>query len=189
MRAVVLAFIIVCLAINPLLFSEDFYTHLQAGEYIELESRVTRDTIEYFTNDEYGPMSTDYFTNREADHMLDVKLLIHIGFLCYAIGLLYLLHNPKQTWNAIPQACCGLLCAILGLALLPFNLVFTYFHHLFFTKDTWMFPASSNLLAAFPIHFFYNFTVTIVAIIVLICLTSLATHYASKIISRREKRP
>lgn len=175
MRALLLAFVIISLAANPLIFSESFYQFLQEDIDSAHSRQVTADTINYFTNDDYAVMSQDYLTNQEAKHMLDVKIVVHALFSFYVLSLLYLLATAKKTWDAVPVASAAVVGILASLTLLPFNIVFTWFHHLFFTKGTWIFPPTSALLAAYPFSFFESFAMWIGGISIIFTLVLLGS--------------
>ncbi len=50
----------------------------------------------------------------------------------------------------------GLVGAILLAVVLSFNALFTLFHRLFFTGDTWLFLYSDSLIRLFPMRFWQD---------------------------------
>ncbi len=108
------------------------------------------------------------YTDRELSHMLDVKNLIQSMFVAWwillaalvAVGLIsWFLKGLRRYWRAISSGgwvTIGLIFAILIFVLISFNTLFTDFHHIFFSGDTWLFLFSDTLIRLFPIQFWQD---------------------------------
>lgn len=115
-----------------------------------------------FLADQTLPDGTPLYNERELSHMLDVKVLLQwmirawVG-LSIALALILLwawrgkwlrefgLSIARGGWLTL-----GLIAAILIAVLVSFEWLFTAFHHLFFTGDTWLFLYSDSLIRLFP---------------------------------------
>ncbi|MEA4907440.1 MAG: TIGR01906 family membrane protein [Chloroflexi bacterium] len=123
--------------------------------------------IEYLADQRLADGSSLY-NPRELSHMLDVKILVkQMIFAWYVIGaalialvfwawrsgwLVELLYGLKRGgWLAI-----GLIVTILVAVVLSFSALFTAFHRVFFTGDTWLFAYSDSLIRLFPMRFWQD---------------------------------
>ena len=111
----------------------------------------------------------EVFTERELMHMDDVRSLMLLarrvmlpafiaGALCVLLSLLMCYGHARRTFKGLAWGA-GLLVGALGaivlLAVLNFNALFTRFHLIFFTNDLWLLdPASSVLINMVPLDFF-----------------------------------
>lgn len=136
----------------------------------------SRISIDYLTNgsgieflaqhklDENTPL----YNERELSHMLDVKNLVQImliiwpliGIAILGMGVLSMREGwLSQFWLAISRggwAAVGLILAVLFGVLVSFNALFTGFHRIFFSGDTWLFLFSDTLIRLFPLTFWQD---------------------------------
>lgn len=108
------------------------------------------------------------YNERELSHMLDVKnltqVVLQVWYLIialFAIGILLFWKSNElhKFWQAVRQGgwlTIGLVAAILLGVLLSFNALFTAFHRIFFTGDTWLFYYSDSLIRLFPQRFWMD---------------------------------
>jgi len=108
------------------------------------------------------------YNERELSHMLDVKVLIQrtlrIFYLSLAliVGLGLWAWRTKwleDYWNGLSRGgwlTVGLIVGILLLVLVSFRELFTVFHRIFFTGDTWIFLYSDSLIRLFPLQFWQD---------------------------------
>lgn len=108
------------------------------------------------------------FIERELSHMLDVKNLIQLMFVVWWVllavlalaGLLsWRFAVLRQYWMALSNGgilTVGLIVAILVFVAVSFNTLFTDFHRLFFSGDTWLFEFSDHLIRLFPMTFWQD---------------------------------
>lgn len=111
---------------------------------------------------------TPLYNERELSHMLDVKILfkkmVTAWYLFFAgiVGIeLFAWKKGWLTdyWMAIShggQLTIGLILVILFIVAISFNKLFTAFHRLFFTGDTWLFLYSDSLIRLFPLRFWQD---------------------------------
>lgn len=114
------------------------------------------------------PDGTPLYNQRELSHMVDVKNLVQLSFKIWdaAIGLLvglglaawgarwsidYRKGLSRGGWLTV-----GILLLILIGIFLNFDALFTDFHRLFFTGDTWLFYYSDTLIRLFPMRFWQD---------------------------------
>jgi integral membrane protein (TIGR01906 family) len=100
--------------------------------------------------------------------MLDVKNLIQVMFSAWWILLAVLVLAGllswkfgalRQYWSALSTGgwiTVGLIAAILIFVAISFNSLFTDFHRIFFSGDTWLFEFSDNLIRLFPMTFWQD---------------------------------
>ncbi|MDR3085533.1 MAG: TIGR01906 family membrane protein [Christensenellaceae bacterium] len=119
---------------------------------------------------EIGGQNVEVFTQREKDHMVDVKKLIDLakealyffslmGLLFAAIAVARAVRNRTERgmgWGYLIGAGSFLLAA-LGLTaffVIDFTRAFTAFHQVFFNNDLWLLPPDSVMIRMVPEPFF-----------------------------------
>jgi integral membrane protein (TIGR01906 family) len=128
-------------------------------------------SLQYLTNNEdiqfIGDLKFEngdpIYIERELGHMLDVKNLVQLMiriwipvmfFLIVAYLIAWRMMWLGQFWKAVSTggwATLGLIGLILVGVVLDFDALFTSFHLLFFTGDTWLFYTSDTLIRLFPL--------------------------------------
>lgn len=105
------------------------------------------------------------YNERELSHMLDVKILVQQMITAWAIltgAYIVLLAwawrrgwlaDLLRAWARGGQWTIGLVVVVLVAVGVSFNWLFTQFHRLFFTGNTWLFLYSDSLIRLFPIPF------------------------------------
>jgi len=112
------------------------------------------------------PDGSSLFNQRELSHMVDVKNLVQavlkICLVCVALLILLAIWAWRGRWlNTLYRSAIstggwvtvGFVFALLLAVLLNFDVLFTDFHHLFFTGDSWLFYTSDTLIRLFPMRF------------------------------------
>ncbi len=132
-----------------------------------------RNSVEYLLNNE--PISflgelkmadgSPLYNDRELSHMLDVKILVQGMLRAWWIILVVLLLIGVLAWRLhwlggfFLQIVWGgwATLALVGFLVLStfldFSALFTGFHRIFFTGDTWLFYTSDSLIRLFPERF------------------------------------
>jgi len=120
-----------------------------------------------------GTPLTGFFSDRDKEHMIDVKELINKTFVVYwvvvvLIAILFLIAykaDKKEFMNFISKTFIKAGFAMLALVLIAFLLssqfssIFIGFHKIFFDNDLWLLdPAKDNLINLYPEQFFFDFT-------------------------------
>lgn len=140
-----------------------------------LEDRLTWSgvSIEYLLNDagieflgdQRLPDGSPLYNERELSHMLDVKILVQRMTVAWVILLIAYIGVFVWAWrggwlldlwaalSAGGRWTITLILCILALVAVSFNWLFTMFHRLFFSGDTWLFQYSDTLIRLFPIPF------------------------------------
>jgi integral membrane protein (TIGR01906 family) len=121
-----------------------------------------------FLSDQKLSGSTPLYNERELSHMLDVKVLVKqmitawyilIGFLI-VLGLIsWQIKDLAAYWLALLRGgwiTVGVIVAILLGVFIGFDTIFTGFHRIFFTGDTWIFYYSDTLIRLFPLQFWQD---------------------------------
>ena len=115
------------------------------------------DTLRF---DEYKSI----YNPRETSHLVDVKNLLQtaltvfyalIGVYLILFGIFYWRKWMKTIWLALSNGgwlTIGLIAFILFFTAISFDSLFTNFHKIFFTGDTWLFYYSDTLIRLFPMR-------------------------------------
>lgn len=142
------------------------------GFSIEERTHWGTQSILYMFNDEGSSFMENLrlndgsrlYNDREVSHMLDVKILLqktlrlfYVFLIVYLLIFLFFLRdkNLSAFWRATSYGgkfTLGLIGLILVAVLVSFDVLFTYFHKLFFTGDTWLFNYSDSLIRLFPMQ-------------------------------------
>ncbi len=111
---------------------------------------------------------TPIYNERELSHMVDVKNLVQTMISAWFIisGLLILTalfayrgRWIKDFWLAVSRggwSTIAIIVLILAAVAISFNALFTGFHRIFFTGDTWLFYYTDTLIRLFPIVFWQD---------------------------------
>lgn len=120
--------------------------------------------IEYL-GDLRFPDGSPLYNERELGHMVDVKNLVQAMIQAWWVLLALLLGLGVWAWRAGWLAdywaglarggwlTLGLVIFILAAVMVSFSALFTQFHRIFFTGDTWIFEWSDTLIRLFPMRF------------------------------------
>jgi integral membrane protein (TIGR01906 family) len=141
---------------------------------------------------------TPLYNDRELSHMLDVKNLVQAMIKAWFLILVILLFLWLIAWrtrwlgeffSAVRfggWATMGLIGLIILSTFLNFDALFTDFHRIFFTGDTWLFYTSDSLIRLFPERFWSD---AFLYIGVLTILFSLGTIFGGIALSKRLSNP
>jgi len=134
---------------------------------ISIDYLLNNSDISFFDQYKLADGSPMY-NERELSHMRDVKILIQNAFLGWGIlGILLVLagviswqqKNLNPFFRALSRGGWATL-VIIGLILVgvvvSFNGLFTDFHRILFTGDTWLFYYSDTLIRLFPMQFWQD---------------------------------
>ena len=140
-------------------------------------TQTARELINYFNSDEES-VNIDIFTQREIDHLKDVKGLIQLVYRLQLVSLayivIYIIFNfillRGALWRELARRLLWgsgatlVLLAVLGLiALVGFDELFLWFHLASFRNDLWLLYPGDKLLQMFPEGFFNDATLFIAA--------------------------
>lgn len=129
---------------------------------ISLEYLLNDSDISFLANQTL-PDGSSLYNPRELKHMVDVKNLFQKSFLVGDILLAGLLILALWAWRArwLPVFLdglgrggiftIGLVVLVLAAVAISFNALFTGFHEIFFTGDSWLFLYSDTLIRLFPL--------------------------------------
>ena len=146
------------------------------GFSIKDRETYSRISLEYMINDAgisfLGDLKssdgTPLFNERELSHMADVKRLAQSSFVTWVILVALITGSGvlayRQKWMAVwgrsvslgGWITIGLILTIFVFILTSFNTLFTDFHHLFFSGNSWLFLYSDTLIRLFPITFWQD---------------------------------
>jgi integral membrane protein (TIGR01906 family) len=117
--------------------------------------------IEYLAQQKL-PDGSSLYNERELSHMADVKVFFHkvITVWWFLFGILAALGIGAVVGKWLPvyinglgtggKLTIGLIVFLLMLVAVSFDQLFTFFHRLFFTGDSWLFNYSDSLIRLFP---------------------------------------
>ena len=148
-------------------FPEDTY-----GFTLEDRLHWSRVSLEYLLNDadidflaeQQLQDGTPLYNERELSHMLDVKILVQQMLVAWNILAILLIALAAWAYFGkwMPtflhglgtggKLTLGLIVFILVFVAISFNALFTAFHRIFFTGDTWIFNFSDTLIRLFPLR-------------------------------------
>ncbi len=103
-------------------------------------------------------------TKAEISHLNDVQQVMNgTNYLFYVLlfvcTLIFTYFGKKEKINLLKYGGIATLGFVGGIALLTwisFNLMFTWFHQIFFPQGNWQFPLNSFLITTFPLTFFVS---------------------------------
>jgi integral membrane protein (TIGR01906 family) len=139
---------------------------------------------------------TGIYNERELSHMVDVKVLLDQTLLIFYILLVvyagiivwaYLKKQQRLVWKSLSNGgwlTIGLIGLVLAAVVISFNALFTAFHRVFFTGDTWLFYFSDTLIRLFPIRLWQD--AFIFMGIITIVLSLFFAIFGSKVANKRE---
>ena len=129
---------------------------------VSLDYLLNNEGIDYLGNQRL-PDSSPLYNERELSHMIDVKILLQQTFRVWTILFVILVGLGLWAWRggwmgaflaALSNGgklTLGLIAVILVFVAISFRELFTYFHKIFFTGDTWLFNYSDTLIRLFPL--------------------------------------
>ena len=206
--AILLSFFIYLSIFHQLLYNEQFYDQQfqKMGIYNTFTKyqamSETREVLSYIKDQDKGRISSEFFSQRDKEHMIDVKAIIQgtytFKWLFLTISLILIIliiviaqeNVLKTIYTALFFTSIFMVCLAVFLYLVEqlipsaFSNAFLTFHKVFFTNDLWMLdPAKDNLINLFPEQFFYTFLAKIfitglyVGVIILVFLPILKYFY------------
>lgn len=139
---------------------------------ISIEYMINEQGIDFLANQRL-PDGTPLYNERELSHMLDVKNLVQGTIKVWIISLtifllagiwawrsrwlnLYRLAVSNGGWLAV-----ALVLAILIGVVVSFTALFTDFHRIFFTGNSWIFLYSDSLIRLFPLRFWQDLFISL----------------------------
>lgn len=134
---------------------------------ISIDYLVNNEDLSWLANQQIDA-NTPLFNERELSHMLDVKNLVQAMLVGWFIVLLALIVLGFWAWRSAwldeftralrrgGWLTIGLIAAILIGVAVSFYQLFTVFHQVFFTGDTWLFLLTDTLIRLFPLRFWQD---------------------------------
>ncbi len=145
---------------------------------ISIEYLLNNDDISYLA-DQHLPGGQSLYNERELSHMVDVKRVFK-GMVTWWWALLVVLAGLgiwawRARWlNSFLRALGNggkltlvFIALILFFTFTGFDALFTYFHELFFTGNSWIFLYSDTLIRLFPLQFWQDAFITVGVITIL----------------------
>jgi integral membrane protein (TIGR01906 family) len=170
----------ILLLLNPIFLTIEYHTpnfpddsfgfNLQDRMHwskLSVEYLVNEADISFLGNLKF-PDNSPLFNERELSHMYDVKRLVQANILVWCVITIILALSLVRAWriHELPEwgkalslggwLAGGLILAIFFAIMVSFNTLFTGFHEIFFTGDTWLFAYSDTLIRLFPMRFWQD---------------------------------
>lgn len=137
---------------------------------VALEYMLTDADISLLRDLDFGETGA-FYTERELQHMIDVKRVTQVAFMVLSValglgaaGVVLLRHDGRALRGAVMQGAIGTLAAIVAVvfaAVVAWDFFFTLFHQLFFSEGTWIFLYSDTLIRLYPEQFWFDAALTI----------------------------
>ncbi|MBI4159123.1 DUF1461 domain-containing protein [Candidatus Woesearchaeota archaeon] len=129
-------------------------------------------------------LETDFFNEKEKEHLRDVRILFLIGyillfasFLALIIFIYFFKNSLDKLFLLSGLSGLLLLLILILLTFLDYNFLFTLFHEVFFEENSWIFGVGENIVNIYTYNLFYDIFLRIIAtvfslflLISLICL-------------------
>ncbi len=156
--AIIFPFLMLLLIGNALVFDTAVYKSLLKPGAVE----PTMQLLDYFQGRAEIP---GIFDANEKSHLADVKQVISLlRWISLALLIIFLaLMTKADTGLVFKRGFMLLLAMVLLFGFVPFDMVFTWFHKVFFTGN-WMFPANSMLILLYPETFFQAFFLYVISL-------------------------
>ncbi len=134
---------------------------------VSLDYLLNTAGIEYLA-DQQLPDGSPLYNERELSHMFDVKILVQKMLAAWWILVAALVGLAIFAWRAHwiesylhalgngGRLAIGLIIFILAAVAISFSALFTAFHKIFFSGDSWIFLYSDTLIRLFPIRFWQD---------------------------------
>lgn len=167
MLILVIPILVYLLSFSSIIYNEQFIEEkLEESGRFFYSQEINSQVISYLASpDETKLISLDVFNERERQHLLDVKVLVHNAFdflfllLVFFFVLVCYNHklNKGRNWGQI-LVYSGMITAGLPVFLyfMPFEFLFAAFHSVFFAGKSWIFAQGSALTEVYPIEFWQS---------------------------------
>lgn len=200
-------------------FDRDYYANTfrqtgaaeSAGVTDVALDRVIHRVLDYLQGEAYSldmqevvdGQTREVFTQREKDHMVDVRGLTQFAFgaqiFCWTgVALLLLALVILRRHKTVGLLCRTYLWVFAGFAavfgclgawaVMDFSAFWTTFHQIAFTNDLWILPADSFLIRMFPLEFFSAMVSAILLRILAILVAGLLLAGAGVWMGKRRKK-
>ncbi len=153
-----------------LLFNDIFYEKefdkLNVYEKIPKEEAIKNTNILLEKIHYNTPIETDFFNEKEKQHMDDVQNLMQKAFFLLSISviavIIFSILNIKRLSTPFIISGTIIILLVIFSSLINFDKVFLQLHEISFTNDLWKLnPQTDNLIKLFPQQFFYDFVKTV----------------------------
>ena len=144
-------------------FNPAFYAHIQQRHGVNDHS-LNKPLILYFTSSSFETPVISQLTEKENQHLRDVKNIIFSLQLILAL-LFFFLFFTRAHFSGSTFRTAGIILMFLPLilAIIPFDALFTQFHYIVFPQGNWQFdPETTTLVNIYPEQFFQQFFQTII---------------------------
>lgn len=145
--------------------------------FLLLDKKAVPATQQYLGYVMFQDSMPELFNEKEASHMDDVAWIIRAAFAFLAF-VSVALWKKGLDFKSAKNGFIILLSFLILCALIPFDILFTYFHYVFFPQGNWQFAADSTLITFYPASFFFYYAVAIALNSVSIALSALLVFCA-----------
>ena len=139
-------------------YNENFKENGAYETFGEEAYSVNTEVFKYFSF--RGELNTNFFNDKEKEHLKDVRRLFIGGYILLLISLFSLSFVKKKELNSIflKSGLVGVAFILLVfiLSYFGFNALFTGFHEVFFEEGTWLFNPDENITKLYTFDLFYE---------------------------------
>tara|TARA_Y100000310_G_scaffold139226_1_gene138499 strand:- start:244 stop:894 length:651 start_codon:yes stop_codon:yes gene_type:complete len=184
---IALIFVVFVGSYQFLLYNSSVYTGLLerhgSFERVENAGELHQAFIDYISSDSESRPTIEGYTDRELDHLYDVKRVIKGFYVAWWVALvvliasfLFLMITAPSLLKMVRRLFLFGGMGILGMGLvfilgaLLFVPLFYVFHTLFFASGTWVFSSQDLLIRMYPLNFFRDYFIRIIIDSVLVGL-------------------
>jgi len=172
----IILFPLFCLLLSfTILYTDPGFT------YLLLEKEHIADTKQLFS---YFAGESDLpavFNEQEKAHLQDVRKVLKSAFAFSLIILISFLACFFTNWRKITKYGFHLFISICLLAfIVPFDSLFTKFHHVFFPQGNWQFSVSSTIISYYSQTFFISYFHAIIIHALLIAISFFVFEFVSR---------
>lgn len=164
---------------NPEYYNSKFKVNGAYEKFGEDVFSVNKEVLGYVAG--VRELETDFFSEKEKNHLGDVRVLFLAGYSLFLITFLSLLFIKKTELSDILFKSgvigAGFILLLIVLSYINFELLFTFFHQLSFKEGTWLFNANDKIIQIYTFDLFFDLFLRIL-------LTSLALFSFSILFSR-----
>jgi integral membrane protein (TIGR01906 family) len=164
---IIIPVLVYLLSFSSIVYNKPFIEkQMQKQEMYRYSLVMNSYVIDYLMDKDEGELiQLEIFDEKEKQHLLDVKKVVHRAFdiLFLLLVLFFFLvyfdysFDKSGNWQKILIYSGMITVAIpIILYLLPFDFVFTVFHNIFFACGSWVFAPGSALIQMYPFGFWHD---------------------------------
>jgi integral membrane protein (TIGR01906 family) len=164
---VLIPIVVYLLSFSSLIYNtHDIEKHMEKSGLVMHAKTINSFVVHYMMDPgETRLLQLEVFSEKEKQHLLDVKILVHrtFDFLFLLLVLFFVLVyynrkiNKSKNWSRL-LIYAGMIAVAIPIVLyfIPFEPLFTAFHNIFFAKCSWVFAPGSAIIQIYPFDFWHS---------------------------------